>query len=371
MSAYAHRSSYSVAEYITPLADTHAVAVTAPLDGTLINAASFTVSWAIAATQDQYRIQVYDDPLGATLVYDSLWQSSATQSATAATGSALTSNRLYYLRVFVHTDAGESEETGITSFFFGLAASTDVPGVTVRPFPACSPSPQDNPGIIVSWQEPALSGTETFLCYEVRRRQTGETTYAKLARVFDQSQLSYFDAQCSPSTTYDYAVVYYADDSSSTQTVISAEQATPQRASIVFDWIYVHSLADPSLFLRISANAGTVTPGQDIGIDQTWGRQAPTAWIGEALSSVISLPGMDALRASPRQWDTLRSLQSQQAQTVLCLRLGYDREMYYCAMTKLSKNVSSYKTYAPTLEFQEVDHDEDMGLYEHTYGNAA
>ena len=371
MTAYAHRSSYSLAAYVTPFADVHPVVVTSPLDGALIDAASFTVAWAIAATQDQYRIQLYADPLGETIVYDSLWQVSASQSATVATGSSLTSNRLYYLRVFVHTAAGESEETAITSFFFGLAASTDVTGVTARAFPACSPSPQDNPGIIVSWQAPALSGTETFLCYEIRRRKIGEATYIKLARVLDQAKLSYFDAACTPSTTYEYAVVYYADDTASSQTVISSEQATPQRATVVFDWIYVHALDDPTLFLRISSDGGTVTPGQDIAIDQTWGRQAPTAWVGEALSVAISLPGLDALRAKPRQWQTLRTLQERQSDTTLCLRFGVDREMYYCTMTRLAKDISSYKTFSPSLEFQEVAHDEDLGLYEHTFGDAA
>lgn len=361
-------TSYATAEFITgEQADTSLV-ITSPVDGALVNSANVPVVWTFGATQDQYRAQIYSDADGETIVFDSQWVTSAVQSATLATGSALTSNRLYYIRVFAHGTLGEVGESEIESFYFALPASVNVTGLGAQPFPACAPSPQDNPGILLHWS--AVAHTGTFLWYEVRRRKAGETTYLKIKR-FAESITSWLDASVQPGIMYEYTVVFYEDDATP-QTLVSTEQSPPSRAMVTFDWTYVHEVESPNEFFRFDAEDGSVESQLDMTIAQTWGRREATAFIGEAVATTIEMQGLEQLRRRPALWSKWTRMLERQAteRTTLCLRLGIDHERYFVALPSVSKSLSQ-KSWAGPLRFTEIHYDEDLGLYLHVAGESA
>lgn len=357
------------ARLFVPTANAYGVNLLSPIDNALVNSANVPVSWAFAAIQDQYRVQIYSDAAGATVVFDSQWVTSSVQSATLATVAALTSNTIYYVRVFVHGSSGETAESDIESFFYALPTSVAIVGLRAVPLPLCNPTPYDNPAIRVSWTRPAP--TETFLAYEVRRRKRGETTYVAIARIVAVATTYYLDMNVQPGQEYEYLVVFYGD-AAGPITKLSAVQATPARATVTFDWIYLHEVATPQTeFIRLNAYEGSIAPKLDIAMSQTWGRARPTAFVGENLSHSLSVRGLDYLRKHTTEWTKfLRLLDRQRTGTVLCLRYGLDKQLFFVALTGLSKALSE-RAYQPSFDFEEVEYDEDIGLYVHTPGGTA
>lgn len=343
--------------------------ILSPSNGALVNSTSIPVSWAFLATQDQYRIQIYDDAAGDTLHFDSQWQTSAIQSATIVV-SDLVSNTVYYIRVFAHGTLGETNESAIESFFFALPASVDIIGLRADPLPICNPTPFDNPSIQVSWTRPVP--TETFLAYEIRRRKRGDTAWTAIIRITSLATTRYLDANVQPGQEYEYVVVFYGDDATPV-TKVSAEQVTPARATTVFDWIYIHEVGNEQTeFARINALEGTVEQKLDIATAIAWGNRRPTAFVGEAMSATISLPSLELWRRHPQEWMKLVRMFSRQSTngTILCVRFGMDREIYFVSLMQLSKGLLE-RSYTPQLNLQEVEYDEDIGLYVHTPGAAA
>jgi hypothetical protein len=51
----------------------------------------------------------------------------------------------------------------------------------------------------------------------------------------------------------------------------------------------------------------------------------------------------------------------------LCLRMGYDRERYFCVLMPIEKRLTT-KAFTPSIRLVEVEYSEDLGLYEHTPG---
>ncbi|HEY6009421.1 MAG TPA: hypothetical protein VIU40_13935, partial [Geobacteraceae bacterium] len=166
-------------------AEVTSLTISDPVSGARVSTATFTATWGILPilTQLQYRAQIYSDADGEDIVFDTEWVTSGVQSGSLATGSALTSHTTYYLRVFATTTTGESAESEIVPFYFALTTSVNVTGLTAQAVPTCFPGPRDNPAIWLRWSR--VSPTETFLCYEIWRREHGETDYIKLARILD------------------------------------------------------------------------------------------------------------------------------------------------------------------------------------------
>lgn len=343
------------------------VVITSPAENGLINSTSIHVVWAFNATQDQFRLQFYSDADGENIVYDTQWQTSVAQSST--TGIAgLTSNRLYYVKVFVHGTSGETGESAIRAFLFALPTSVNIAGLAAGPLPVCNPTPFDNPSIRVIWTRPVP--TETFLCYEVRRRKRGETTYVAVARIFTIATPWYLDASVQPGQEYEYVVVFYGD-SGTPDTLLSAQQATPARATVRFDFIYIHEVGAPQTeYFRVDSQAGSIEPKLDIALAVTWGRQRPSAFVGEAFAYSLTLPGLDKLRKNPRQWSKfIRMFERQSTQTTtLCVRYGLDQSIYFVNMLKVSKTLAQ-KSWAESVDLAEVHYSEDIGFYVHTAGD--
>lgn len=344
-----------------------ALVITTPVADSRVSSATIAAAWTFAATQDQYRAQIFEDEDGETLVWDSEWTASGTQSANLATAGVLTSNRIYYLKLYAHGTGGEEAESELVAFYFALSTSVDIVGLRARPLPKCDPSPLDLPGILLTWTQPVPA--ETFLAYEIQRREAGTSNaYDRIKRITSISTTRYLDVDASPGVEYEYVVLFYGDDATPA-TLLSSPQSPPVRARVDFDWIYIHEVNEPARFFQIASYEGRTEPQLDLALAQAWGQTKPTAFVGEAAWHSLTLPGLDRVRSNPRLWRAMRDMYTRQstAPSTLCIRYGRDRERYFVAMTRLAKSLS-VKSYSEILEFVEVEHNEDIGLYEHTPG---
>lgn len=347
-----------------------ALTISTPLEGALVNSTTILVAWAFAALQEQYRVQFFSDALGQTIIYDSQWTVGSGQSQSFDLSLAgLISNTTYYVRVAAHGTNAEDGESSIVSFLFALPTSVNITNLQAAPLPICNPTPFDNPAIRVSWTRPVP--TETFLAYEVRRRKRGETVWVPIARILGANTPYYLDSNVQPGQEYEYVVVFYGDNATPT-TKLSAQQSTPARATVNFDFTYLHEVASGQTeYARINAFGGNVEPKIDVALSATWGRLRPTAFFGENFAHSISIPGLDLLRKHPAEWAKFERLLSRQATaaSTLCLRYGLDRELYFVALVQLAKSHQE-RSYTPTFQLQEVEYSEDIGLYVHTPGGS-
>ncbi len=341
--------------------------LTAPADASAINSTTMAATWSFNATQDQYRLQVMADRLGASILFDSQWTVSPTQSGSFDLSSAgLVSGGTYYIRLAVHGTNGEWAES-TTSFSYVATTSTSVPSDPASfraiPMPVCDPTPKDNPSIWVIWAEPTtVDGT--FYCYEVRRRKAGESDYIPIKRTTPgiPTELKYIDANILSRTEYEYVVVYYSLDGGGNPQA-STPQAVPVRASVDFDWIYVHEIINSQTeFIRYPAYGGQVNQVLDIAVSATWGRQKPTTFVGENFYTTISLPGLDLWRKQPYDWNKLKRMMERQSLvgTTLCVRFGFDQQLHFVSLMQLQKALSE-RSYTSSIQLQEVQYNEDIG----------
>lgn len=355
----------TTAQALTPLE------ITTPTANARVSSTTIAVAWLFAAIQDQYRVQIFnseDADVADLPIWDSEWVVDGTQSASLAT-SGLTSNRVYYLKLFAHGESGEEGESDLIPFYYALPTSVNVEDVRVRPLPKCNPSPLDLPGILLTWTKPIPTGGEAFLCYEIQRREAGTgNAYDRIKRIFNQDTVRYLDVNASPGVEYEYAVLFYADDATP-ETLLSLPQSPAPRGRVDFDFIYLHDVNDPKRFFRVQSYEGSVVANMDTAFAQAWGNTKPTMFTGEARWTAITLPGMDRMRNNPMLWRAMRSIFERQSTdpSTLCVRLGYDRERYFVGWDKLSKSLS-VKSYVEQIQLVEVEHDEDQGLFVHVAG---
>lgn len=352
-------------EYVTP--QTLIVTPWGPLDGATVVGTTVKFEWDLSVgSQSQYRLQIATGA-GAAIVYDSQWTTSFALFVNLnLSAQGLRSNTHYWWRVFSVNTSGQEGETEWEEFLTAFPTSLNVTGLTARAVgEACGYDPTELPGVWLKWNAVAVPGTEKFIAYEVRRREAGETAWAALARITAASQTSYVDRTVKPYTSYQYAVVYYADNSTP-QTLVSAIQSPLPVGMTRFDFAFVHSTALPSLYVQLPSEEGDAAPRQDVAYEATWGRTVPTAFVGEQLAHTITLRGLEQLRASPRQWQKVIDLyESQALGDTLCLRMGIDRERYFAILNTSPKSLTQ-KSWAATFAFQEVYFDEDLGYFDHT-----
>lgn len=348
-----------IVDFLTPEIAT--ITLTSPAEGDTILTSAFTVTWDLTGVQARYRVDIYSDATGTATAYSSGFVNSSTRSHDVPAAS-ITSGRTYWIRVFAWLNDGSPLESEIVSFDTAFPTSVNVTGVTLAAIGAACVNEGDRlPGIRVTWAQITPGAGETFLTYEIRRRIAGETAYTTIATISTVSTLTYDDYNVSAAVSYQYAVVWTA--SHSTGTLTSVVQSPPKTLRIDFDFVFVHDVRSPSIFARFDSWELTVEPVLDIQFEATWGRQAPTAFVGESFAHRISIRGLPQMRTRRDLWATLVSIMERQstAASVLCVRLGRDGEIYFANLARMPKDAGQ-KQWTGTLELQEVHYDEVLAV---------
>ncbi len=330
------------------------IVLTNPVSGQTVTTAAPLITWTHHPTvQADYRVRIYTDALETELVYDSGVVGSSLPQHQVPAG-ALPSGNLW-IRVVTHDVNGVEGRTALVDFTTSFPTSVNVTTVTADSIGGCD-APLVLPGVRVRWSQIVPGGGETFIRYEVRRRKPGETAYTPIAHIEEVDTLRYDDHANVPAQVYEYAVVWVATSGAST--LISAEQASPAREGVAFDFSFLHSIADPTKFVRLEHYEALVELMQPVDVFEPWGREAGTAYTGEQFSHQIAIPLHNQQRKKPQTWEKLLALARQQRTgDVLCLRIGRDRERYFCVMRRPRKQLRQ-KTYEPSIELVEVNYPE-------------
>ena len=337
--------------------------ITSPLSGALVLTSAFTITWMVLGTQRIYQVQIYSDAAGTTVVYDTGEVSSAVQSHNVPAGSIL-SGETYYLRVFSWLDDGSAAESVVQPFSTAFPViGLNISGLSVANIGGCEGDRTALPGFRITWNVAVPGVGETFVSYEVRRREAGETAYSRIATLTVQGSAggtkSYSDYNVRSGTTYQYVVVW--NSSHATGTLTSAEQVPPGQGYLRFEFCFIHEAATPAQFVRFESHQANVEPVLDAAISETWGRPLPTVFYGEKFAHTIRISGLELLRRDLLRWPALRTLFYRQITTgsVLCVRLGRDRERYFANALTLPKDVGQM-TFTPEITLQEVTYTEDV-----------
>ncbi|KKM98089.1 hypothetical protein LCGC14_1161510, partial [marine sediment metagenome] len=119
--------------------------------------------------------------------------------------------------------------------------STPITGVTVTPHgDKCNAGEATLPYLDVCWDQIVPGGAETFVQYNIYRREAGATDWARIATVTAVATVCYRDFNVSSYQGYEYAVTWTATVSGSDRE--SARQVTAGRVD--FDHVFVHEVGD-------------------------------------------------------------------------------------------------------------------------------
>lgn len=331
--------------------------LTNPTSGDVVTSAELLVTWDHSpTTQSDYRVRVWDNALEAgNPVYDSGVVGSTLEQHLIPAGSLPTG--ALWIRVEAHDTNQQTSRSSLVDFTTSFPTSVNVTNVRTEVLGGeCAP--MDLPGVRVRWNQIVPGGGETFVLYDIRRREPGGQ-WVTIAQVEAIDTLKYDDMNAEPEIVYEYAVNWRATSGASI--LVSAEQTTPPIAETVFDFTWLHVVGQPTRQLRLHHWEAVVSLDQDSEVFQPWGRRKPTGYTGEKLAHRVNIPMHPSHRRTNRDtWNAIEDFcEALREGEVLCLRIGRDAERYFVLMKGPSKRVLQ-KTYEPNLEFFEVDYSEDV-----------
>lgn len=338
--------------------------ISSPGYGDLVDNANFTVEWEFGpGVQVDYRLRIYETNDGGTLsglVYDSGVVPSSTPSHYVDQPIPNPADLWVIVDVNTVDSSGRSAPSLITTAF---TTPNNVTGVRTQAIGDCTNGGNSEfPHVELRWSE-IDAGANAFIAYDVRRREAGETNYATVATITTQTATIFRDYEVNSGTVYEYAVVYRALTGGGV-TLVSENQAMPARGMVNFDGQWLHNVRDPRMVAHLDSFDVRTEWQQSQRLVLPWGRQAGTMFFGENLyrtgtmkPHAALLPGVAANVRVPNGdiWQDLeRLLNAQQYdRAVLCLRLGRERELIYCQITR-PRRTAGQKQYTAELQFVEV-----------------
>lgn len=210
------------------------------------------------------------------------------------------------------------------------------------------------PHILVQW---AASTTEQqFVRYNVYRREAGETEYVRVAWIDVVGRLDYRDYAVKSRTVYEYTVTIstlYAGEE------LESLRPDPVQGSVVFDWTYIHDISDPpEAYCAFYSLSSEVEPEQEVEFRKAWGRQYPTAFVGELEGVTLRIRGLPDVHRG-EIWEAMRGVFSKQRTdaALYCVRPGVTGEKYFANIATLSKSVGRAQ-YEPSVDLVETYFDE-------------
>ena len=329
-----------------------------------MTSAAMEVSWSLSATaQVGYRVQVFEDAAGQTELYDSGFLGGSQQTYTIPAGKLPSPATNLYVRVTVTNDGGVTVESGMQCFNTSFPTSVNVSQVAARAVGGCD-DPRVLPGIRVSWAQVTEGPGETFLTYAVRRRREGETVWVTVAELGDITDTAWTDYNVEPRQRYEYSVVWRA--ASGVSILQSADTSPAPVASVDFEFNYLHTASlDPTdedfTWIRLDAWDVSEAMEQEIRYVQPWGRSLPTAYVGQRLGAVITVPLREDLLTRRTRWERLQKLLELQRDrsAVLMARFGRARESRFVTIASLRAE-RSQKGEAPQLRLVETHYVEGI-----------
>ncbi len=215
----------------------------------------------------------------------------------------------------------------------------------------------DLPGLRLKWNLWVPGGGQTFVRYNVYRREPPAAAWTRIAAITDNGTITYTDYAVRSGAVYEYAVTVTAhvgaDD------IEGAKQSPPPNGVARFEGNFLHDTAAPATnYAQLLAHDIALRQEQDIDFQQVWGRTAPTAQVGQAIAHRVTVSGLPVAHRSD-EWDEIASLVRRQRDTAstLCLRLGRARHLLFCQVAVSDKAIAQ-KTFDPSLELQEVFYNE-------------
>lgn len=332
--------------------DTLTVTMVSPTEGATVTDAEISVEWTFApGTQSTYRVQVWDDAVKTTRMYDSGVISTGGQSHIIPSGS-LDNSTTYYLQVDIVTIDGQAGQSDLTSFITSFAPSVNISGVTVTPVPAGTP-----PHNQIDWTQVTPGAGETFIRYNVYYKKTGTSTWTRVKTIDAIGTIQYLHYEVPSLNSYDYAVTWTATDGAG-NTLESIKNAVAD--SLEFNDGWLQNTDDVTEYVQMPGRApATFTPRQLVEMRRARGRLTPTAFISEYEATEISWTIKPQLHSSRDLWDDLKTLFTAQREeaAVLCFRAGHSGDRFFAQITQLSRSDDS-GTYSVSISLQQVFFDE-------------
>ena len=213
------------------------------------------------------------------------------------------------------------------------------------------------PGIRLAWTQWSPLGAETFVRYNVYRREPAvSSAWTRIAAPATVGVVTYTDYATRSRAVYEYAVTVTALLGGIE--LEGAKQSPPPVGRVEFDTAFLHDVAAAGSYAQLPSHNVQVSLSQDIAFVPVWGRQQPTAQVGEQIARTATVTGLP-LRSTDAQWADVTELVRRQRDSaaLLCLRLGRDGLVMFCAVAQSQKAVGQ-KSYDPSTELQEVHYTE-------------
>lgn len=213
------------------------------------------------------------------------------------------------------------------------------------------------PNIYLTW-DPSTESLDTFLRYQVYRRELGASEWTKLARITDRGVAYYNDYGARSGTTYEYAVTQVKD--------VAGEEVegvfpAPVQAQLAIVSIFVHALASPSVYAELDADRASYAREQDIAYVLPASRRVPTPHVGRRRQRVVRAEmGDEAWDDSAEIWRAVEDLQEAQYALGSKLMLRGPRDLAFVAALESPERDDRHVAYGASLTLREVYHREEV-----------
>lgn len=359
-------------EFLRPAPGNTILAGTAMRQANTDDTDTINLRWRITgATQRAYRVVGYAlyypnyQPDTSVIVYDSGWVYTSVQSHTlqysdvnyVKTGS-LPYGEVHFWQIQTQDSLGQTGESEMLSIVpsgtahimqNGGASYNTAP--TVTPIDGCTGDPTALPGLKVTWPNITLGTNETFVRWEVWRAKPYRLGYTrewvKLAEITDYATRTYRDYEVAARGVYEYFVKAVADYGTTRRVsnILPNINPTDQfpkvgAGSVAFDYVFVHSKTDPTKYVRFDAGAVAIDTEQEQSTIQTWGRLAPSMYVGTAEFRRVRINGFTERAKQARTREAILTLLSLQrtAAAMLVVRHGQSGEFLYAGLAGPSSN---------------------------------
>lgn len=180
------------------------------------------------------------------------------------------------------------------------------------------------PSIVIHWDQATVTGT--FIQYNIYRRLPGEA-WVRIGTVSTVTVTRFVDWACAAHTYYEYTVTQ-------TETIgvdtLESAYSTVAHGTVDFDWAYLHSVDDPSVYVPLYSLDITEQVKQDTQVRGAWGRSQPTMFLGDLDFSVLRVNMLPDVQRG-NIWTLVREMLTLQpdAAAIFCLRIGESGQKFF------------------------------------------
>lgn len=144
------------------------------------------------------------------------------------------------------------------------------------------------PGLDISWSAVSPDFDETFIQYNIYRRETGTTPWTLLVVITDIETTSYTDYLTANGVSYDYYMTWNATIG---QTTLESSPSSTVTDSVTFSGIgaFLHLYTDPTNYTQFGDVRVSNTTEQNLTPINIWGNQKPTYHVGPMFQTKTTL----------------------------------------------------------------------------------